>query len=108
MSMGLARSQLARRELLRLGGYASLAALLSPSLAFASVQPGLMPNVTALVSRWVGPGKFPGIVTALGLPGQPTQFVARGSEGFLDADPVTPDSLFSIIAAMPVIGLVIE
>ena len=104
--MGLARSQLARRELLRLGGYASLAALLSPSLAFASVQPGLMPNVTALVSRWVGPGKFPGIVTALGLPGQPTQFVARGSEGFLDADPVTPDSLFRIYSmTKPITGM---
>ncbi len=106
MSMELARSQLARRELLRMGGYASMGALLSPRLAFASVRPDLMPNVTALVARWVGPGKFPGIVTALGLPGRPTQFVARGSEGFLDADPVTPDSLFRIYSmTKPITGM---
>jgi CubicO group peptidase (beta-lactamase class C family) len=107
MSFELGKSHFARRDMLRLGGYASLGALLSPHLAFAAAQqPNLMPNVAALVARWVGPGKFPGIVTSLGLPGQPTQFVARGSEGFLDADPVTPDSLFRIYSmTKPVTGM---
>ena len=43
-------------------------------------QPNLSPQVTALIERWVGPGKFPGMVAALGLPGRETQFIARGTD----------------------------
>jgi CubicO group peptidase (beta-lactamase class C family) len=95
-----------RRELLRLGGAGALAALLGPSLAFAQTAPAALANLTAFLDKWVGPGKFPGIVTALGLPGQPTQYLVRGSEGFTDADPVSPDSLFRIYSmTKPVTGM---
>ncbi|WP_232491591.1 serine hydrolase domain-containing protein [Novosphingobium kaempferiae] len=84
-----------RRMLLRMGAAAGLGAML-PRLAWAAEQREIMPRVRALVERWVGPGKFPGMVASLGLPGRDPQFVARGSEGFTDADAVTPDSLFRI------------
>ncbi|HUD29001.1 MAG TPA: serine hydrolase domain-containing protein [Novosphingobium sp.] len=85
-----------RRVLLRMAAAAGLGAALLPRLAWASAQPELTPHVRALVERWVGPGKFPGLVASLGLPGREAEFVARGAEGFTDADPVTPDSLFRI------------
>ena len=96
-----------RRELLRIGGYASLGALLAPQLAFAqSVAGDPMRNVAAFIERWVGPGKFPGIVATLGLPGKPTQFTMRGSEGFTDSDPVSPDSLFRVYSmTKPITGM---
>lgn len=89
---------LARREVMRLAALAGLGAGFMPRLARAiSIdQPDIAPRVTALVERWVGPGKFPGIVAALGLPGRETQYVMRGTDGFLDLDPLTPDSLFRI------------
>ncbi|WP_404479871.1 serine hydrolase domain-containing protein [Novosphingobium sp. BL-52-GroH] len=102
-----------RRALLRMAAAAGLGAALMPRLARAAAQPELLPNVRAVVERWVGPGKFPGMVASLGLPGREPEFVARGSEGFTDADPVTPDSLFRIysmtkpvtaMAAMNLIG----
>ncbi len=97
---------LARRELLRLGAFAGVGAALMPRLALAADSPNLLPQVTAVIERWVGPGKFPGMIAALGLPGQPPQFVARGAEGFTDADPVTPDSLFRIYSmTKPVTGM---
>ncbi len=90
-------TMLDRREALRMGAYASLGSMLMPQLAMAQGSaPALMANVTAMIERWVGPGKFPGIIAALGIPGQPVQFATRGAEGFTDADPVTPDSLFRI------------
>ena len=55
-------AELNRRELLRLGAWAGLGAALMPRLAWAAEQPMLMPKVTALIERWVGPGKFPGMV----------------------------------------------
>lgn len=95
-----------RREILRLGLFAGLGAALMPRLAFAASQPDLLPHVRALVERWVGPGKFPGMVASLGLPGRETQYVARGSEGFLDPDPVTANSLFRIYSmTKPVTGM---
>lgn len=94
---------LARREMLRLGGFAALGAVLAPQLAFAQGAGG---NLAGFLDKWVGPGKFPGIVTALGLPGQPTQFTVRGSEGFTDPDPVTPDSLFRVYSmTKPITGM---
>ena len=100
-------SAVARRDLLRLGGYASLGALFAPQFAFAqSAGSETMRNTAQFIERWVGPGKFPGIVASLGLPGQPTQFTMRGSESFTDADAVTPDSLFRIYSmTKPVTGM---
>ena len=96
-----------RRDLLRIGGYASLGAMFAPSLAFAQSAGGeAMRNTAQFIERWVGPGKFPGIVASLGLPGQPTQFTMRGSESFTDADAVTPDSLFRIYSmTKPITGM---
>ena len=87
---------MARRELLWLGACAGLGAALMPRLAFAASEPELMPKVRAVFERWVGPGKFPGMVATLGLPGRDAQFLARGSEGFTDADVMGPDSLFRV------------
>ncbi|KQM22161.1 serine hydrolase domain-containing protein [Novosphingobium sp. Leaf2] len=85
-----------RRMILRLAAAAGLSATLMPRLALAASQPDVMAHVRAVIARWVGPGKFPGMVASLGLPGQDAEFVARGSEGFNDSDAVTPDSLFRI------------
>ncbi len=103
----LGTGHLARRDALRLGGMASLAALLGPTLARAQGTPAAtMRNVTAFIEKWVGPGKFPGLVCSLGLPGQATQYAVRGAEGFTDADPVSPDSLFRIYSmTKPITGM---
>ncbi|WP_240197900.1 serine hydrolase [Novosphingobium sp. P6W] len=85
-----------RRALLGMAGAAGLGAALMPKLAWAAAQPELLPKVRAVVERWTGPGRFPGMVASLGLPGREPEFVARGSEGFNDPDTVTPDSLFRI------------
>lgn len=95
-----------RRMLLRMGLCAGLNAALLPRLARAASAPSLLPQVRAVVERWVGPGKFPGMVASLGLPGRDPEYVARGSEGFTDADAVTPDSLFRIYSmTKPVTGM---
>ncbi len=102
-----------RRALLQLGAAAGLGALL-PRLAQAATRPDLMANVRALITRWVGPGKFPGLVASLGRPGQATEFVALGSQGFTDPDPMTPDTLFRIysmtkpITGMAAMGLIAQ
>ncbi|GAB7550798.1 serine hydrolase domain-containing protein [Novosphingobium sp. 11B] len=94
-----------RRMLLGMGAAAGLGAML-PRLARAAQQPELIPQVRAVVERWVGPGKFPGMVASLGLPGREPEYVARGSEGFNDADPVTADSLFRIYSmTKPLTGM---
>ncbi|MFT4057247.1 MAG: serine hydrolase domain-containing protein [Novosphingobium sp.] len=94
-----------RRMLLGMGAAAGLGAML-PRLARAAQQPELIPQVRAVVERWVGPGRFPGMVASLGLPGREPEYVARGSEGFNDADPVTADSLFRIYSmTKPITGM---
>lgn len=94
-----------RRMLLGMGAAAGLGAIL-PRLARAAQQPELIPQVRAVVERWVGPGRFPGMVASLGLPGREPEYVARGSEGFNDADPVTADSLFRIYSmTKPITGM---
>jgi CubicO group peptidase (beta-lactamase class C family) len=94
-----------RRALLQLGAAAGLGAFL-PHLSHAATRPELMPQVRALVERWVGPGKFPGMVASLGAPGQVPEFVARGSQGFTDPDPMTPDTLFRIYSmTKPITGM---
>lgn len=94
-----------RRALLMLGAAAGFAAAL-PSIAEAATRPELMPRVRALIAKWVGPGKFPGLVGSLGLPGREPEFIVRGTEGFTDADAMTPDSLFRIYSmTKPVTGM---
>ncbi|MCB2078803.1 MAG: beta-lactamase family protein [Novosphingobium sp.] len=97
---------LPRRELLRLGAFAGIGAALMPRLAWAATDSRMLPEVTKVIGQWVGPGKFPGMVASLGLPGKAAEYVARGSEGFLDQDEVTPDSLFRIYSmTKPVTGM---
>lgn len=94
-----------RRMLLGMGAAVGLGAML-PRLARAAQQPELIPQVRAVVEHWVGPGRFPGMVASLGLPGREPEYVARGSEGFNDADPVTADSLFRIYSmTKPITGM---
>lgn len=98
--------ELARRELLRLGVLVGLGAAFLPWLAWAAGQPNLSPQVTALIERWVGPGKFPGMVAALGLPGRETEYIARGTDSFVDLDPQGPDSLYRIYSmTKPITGM---
>ena len=96
-----------RRQVLWLGAMAGLGAATLPRLLRAAeARPELMPQVRGVIERWVGPGKFPGMIAALGLAGRDPEFVARGTEGFTDADMVTPDSLFRIYSmTKPVTGI---
>jgi CubicO group peptidase (beta-lactamase class C family) len=95
-----------RRELLRLGAIAGLGIGLAPRLAWAGDRPDLMAKEEEVIARWVGPGKFPGMVAALGVPGKGTQFAVRGTESFTDLDVLTPDSLFRIYSmTKPITGM---
>ncbi|PEQ12934.1 serine hydrolase [Novosphingobium sp. PC22D] len=92
--------------LLRLGVAAGLGAALMPRLAHAAARPDLAPNVRAVIERWVGPEKFPGLVASLALPGREPQWIVRGTEGFTDFDEVGPDSLFRIYSmTKPITGM---
>ena len=100
------RAELGRRELLRLGAFAGIGAALMPKLVWAAEQPAALPKVTEVIERWVGPGKFPGMVAALGLPGREPQFIARGSDSFIDLDAQGPDSLYRIYSmTKPITGM---
>ncbi|MBT0669901.1 beta-lactamase family protein [Novosphingobium profundi] len=103
-----------RRRLLAMGAAAGLGAALLPRLARAAESPELLPRVRALLARWTGPGKFPGMIGSLGLPGQEPEYVLSGSEGFADGDAMRADSLFRIysmtkpITAMAAMNLIAE
>ena len=99
-------NQLGRRDFIKAGVFAGAAGLF-PRIALAQASfPDLMPNTAAFVSRWVGPGKFPGIVCSLGVPGRPTQYVVRGTDGFTDMDALSPDSLFRVYSmTKPITGM---
>ena len=95
-----------RRMVMRLGAFAGLGAALMPRLALAAADPELLPNVRMLVDKWVGPGKFPGMVASLGLPGKEPEYVAKGTEGFVSPDAMTADSLFRIYSmTKPITGI---
>ena len=95
-----------RRMALRLGAAAGLGAAVMPRLAWAVEQPAALPKVSALVDRWVGIGKFPGMVASVGMAGREATFVARGAQGFDDGTPMGPDSLFRIYSmTKPITGL---
>lgn len=100
------RAELGRRELLRLGALAGIGAALMPRLAWAAEQPILAPKVAEVIARWVGPGKFPGMVAALGMPGRETLYVSRGTDSFTDLDAQGGNSLYRIYSmTKPVTGI---
>ena len=95
-----------RRALLSMAACAGLGAALMPRLALAANDPAMLTHVRGVVERWVGPGKFPGMVASLGVAGREPEYVARGSEGFNDGDTVTANSLFRIYSmTKPVTGM---
>jgi CubicO group peptidase (beta-lactamase class C family) len=98
---------LARREMIRMAGFAGLGAALLPHAARAAAgDPAGMEKVAEVLDKWVGPGKFPGMVAALGLPGQDPQFVTRGTDSFTDTDRQGPDSLYRIYSmTKPITGM---
>jgi CubicO group peptidase (beta-lactamase class C family) len=100
-------NRLDRRAVMRGAAFAGLSALFTPGLAYALAEPGdPVKNLRAFAERWVGPGKLPGMVIALGAPAQETQYIAPGTEGFTDADVMTPDTLFRIYSmTKPVTGM---
>jgi CubicO group peptidase (beta-lactamase class C family) len=95
-----------RREALRLASAAGLSALLPSRVLAAGAPPELAGNLKAFARKWVGPGKVPGMVIALGLPGRQTRYIAQGSQGFIDSDAMGPDTLFRIYSmTKPVTGM---
>lgn len=97
---------LVRREFLRLAAVAGLASAFAPRLALAAADPAMLPKITEVIDRWVGPGKFPGLIAAVGQPGRETRYIVRGSDSFTDLDPLTPDSLFRIYSmTKPITGM---
>ncbi|MBM3595131.1 MAG: serine hydrolase, partial [Alphaproteobacteria bacterium] len=95
-----------RREALRLATAAGLSALLPSRLLAVGAAPELAGNLKAFARKWVGPGKVPGMVIALGLPGLQTRYIAQGSQGFIDPDAMGPDTLFRIYSmTKPVTGM---
>jgi CubicO group peptidase (beta-lactamase class C family) len=101
------RNHLHRRDALRMAGAAALSGLIAPSRLFAAAAaPELAGNLQAFARKWVGPGKLPGLVVALGLPGRETRYIAQGSQGFIDSDAMGPDTLFRIYSmSKPVTGM---
>ncbi|MDE2595663.1 MAG: beta-lactamase family protein [Sphingomonadales bacterium] len=102
---------LPRRALLRgaalLGGTLALG---GPRLAFAADSAALFeaqwPKVTGLLDRYVTARKVPGMIAAFGWGDGPMGSVARGTEGFDDADAVGPNSLFRVYSmTKPVTGM---
>ncbi len=100
-------NHLHRRDALRMAGAAALVGLIAPSRLFAAAAaPELAGNLQAFARKWVGPGKLPGLVVALGLPGRETRYIAQGSQGFIDNDAMGPDTLFRIYSmTKPVTGM---
>lgn len=99
---------ISRREIVRLAGLAGIGAAFAPALALSAEPSPALPRLTALVDRWTAPGRLPGLIAALGLPGADTRYLARGSDGFTDLDPLTPDSLFRIYSlTKPITGMAV-
>lgn len=95
-----------RREALRMAGMAALSTMLPTRLLAAGAPPELAGNLAKFAHKWVGPGKLPGMVIALGLPERNTRYIAQGSQGFIDADAMGPDTLFRIYSmTKPVTGM---
>lgn len=99
-------NHLHRRDALRMATAAGLAAFLPSRLFAMAAAPELAGNLQGFARKWVGPGKLPGMVIALGLPGRETRYIAQGSQGFIDNDAMGPDTLFRIYSmTKPVTGM---
>ncbi|MED5546306.1 MAG: serine hydrolase domain-containing protein [Pseudomonadota bacterium] len=95
-----------RRRLLMLGAAAGLGAPLLPRLARAAQDRDLLPRVRAVLARWTGPGRFPGMIATLGLPGQLPEYVLSGMQSFTEDSAMRPDSLFRIYSmTKPITGM---
>ncbi len=98
-----------RRALLRNAVLLGAGAAFAPQFAWAKGLPApadLLPRTIAVIERYVGGRKIPGIVAAFGHGNQPTQFISRGTDGFKALAPVDPDSLFRIYSmTKPLTGM---
>ncbi|MCJ2183548.1 beta-lactamase family protein [Novosphingobium sp. 1949] len=101
-------TRLDRRGLLALGAAAGLSAAALPGLARAASDRDLLPHVRAVLARWTGPGRFPGMVASLGLPGREPHYALSGTQGFTQGTPMGPDSLFRIYSmTKPITGMAV-
>jgi CubicO group peptidase (beta-lactamase class C family) len=106
MSESIDIARFDRRGVLGLALAGGLSAALAPSPLFAAQTPDFAANLRAFADKWIGPGKLPGLIIGLGLPGQETRYITRGSQGFLDADPMDANTLFRIYSmTKPVTGM---
>jgi CubicO group peptidase (beta-lactamase class C family) len=95
-----------RRALLGNATLLGLGATL-PRAAYARPLPASrFPNVTAFVDAYVSSRKVPGMLAALGFGREDPTIIARGVEGFADADPQSPDTLYRLYSmTKPVTGM---
>jgi len=112
MTMGMPIDQaLSRRSMLRsaalIGAGAALTSLpFASRLARAAEAGGEWPQVTAMVERYVSQSRVSGMIAALGWNAAAPTAIARGLEGFTDADPIGPESLFRAYSmTKPVTGM---
>ncbi|MEP6868015.1 MAG: serine hydrolase domain-containing protein [Novosphingobium sp.] len=101
---------LSRRSLLHGSALLGAGAMLGlPVLAraadFGAIE-GQWPTVTALLDRYVRTRKVAGGVATFGWGQEPLAAILRGREGFDDADPVSPQSLFRVYSmTKPITGM---
>lgn len=101
---------LSRRGLLRGSLVLGAGAALMPRMAFAeaAVASGdaLWPNVAQMVEGYVGSGKLPEMIAALGWGQQPPVAIARGTLAKNEDTPVGMDSLYRIYSmTKPITGM---
>ncbi len=95
-----------RRRLLLLGVAAGLGTTGLSRLAHAAQARELLPRVRDVLARWTGPGRFPGLIASLGLPGEAAHYVLSGRESFTQDAAMSPDSLFRIYSmTKPITGM---
>lgn len=95
-----------RRALIGNAALLGLGATL-PLPAFARPLPASrFPNVTAFVDGYVSSRKVPGMLATLGFGRDEPTVIARGVEGFADADPQSLDTLYRVYSmTKPVTGM---
>ncbi len=102
---------LSRRSLLRASALVGAGAMLGGmplgrALAKQAAPPPPWPTVTGFVDAQVASRKVSGMIAALGWRADAPYYVARGTEGFKDADPVSAASLFRAYSqTKPVTGM---
>src|SRR4051812_10383143 len=88
-------ANLSRRALLRWGALLGAAATLPWARAFAAAPEG-WPQVSGLIERYVAERRVPGMIAAVGWRQDQPTALAKGTQGFDDPHPVTPQSLFRV------------